>query len=265
LNAQDFPLYGAERRGAPVTAFTRVSDGDILERGYIFDPDISVVMDESLLDDPLANPLAGLRRGGVLLVNTRRSAEAYRRTREDITILTVDLTDLALKVLGRPVLSAASAAAAARVLSIAEASLQRAVADELEEIGVGGGLAAKNLELAGLIYAKLKPMRLETRELGAAETLVPLSVIVSGSGSEDAVSTGNSYLRRTGDWRTYRPVIDYARCTDCMVCYAYCPESAMSVKDDGRISIDYDNCKGCLICVTECPLRAIVKQQEGVA
>lgn len=48
LYAQDFPIYGAERRGAPVVAFTVVSEEPILERGYIFDPDILLISDETL-------------------------------------------------------------------------------------------------------------------------------------------------------------------------------------------------------------------------
>ena len=67
LSVQDFPLYGAERRGAPVTAFTRISDHAITERGYIFDPDLVAVVDETLLGDPLARPLEGVRWGGVVL------------------------------------------------------------------------------------------------------------------------------------------------------------------------------------------------------
>lgn len=262
LNVQDFPLYGAERRGAPVTAFTRISDGEILERGYVFDPDVSVVMDESLLDDVVADPIAGLRKGGVLLVNTPHAPGAVIRARNDMTVSTVDLTSLALKVLGKPILSAASAAAAARILSIPEESLLKAVAEELGEIGIGEDLVAKNIELAKVVYAELKPAKLETTEAAADEALVPMTVILSGNGSQEITSPGNSFLRRTGDWRTFRPVIDYAKCTDCMVCYVYCPESAMSVGENGRVTIDYDNCKGCMICLTECPLKAIAKEQE---
>ena len=36
--AQDFPIYGAERRGAPIMAFTRLSNNPILERGIIANP-----------------------------------------------------------------------------------------------------------------------------------------------------------------------------------------------------------------------------------
>ncbi len=260
---QDFPIYGAERRGAPVTAFTRFSDEEITERGFIFGPDVVAVMDDSLFSDLLANPLSGLRKGGAVLANTTRPAAEVCPERNDVKVTRVDLTGEALKVLGKPVLSAGIAAAVARMASIGEVSLMKAVADELHEAGLSEEMVSKNLEIAKTFYRSLEPMEFNTEELEAAVTLVPLEVVVAGEGREDILRPGNSAVRHTGDWRTYRPVIDYERCTDCMICYAYCPESAMTVGADGKVHIDYDNCKGCMICMTECPLKAISQVREG--
>jgi pyruvate ferredoxin oxidoreductase gamma subunit len=262
FSVQDFPLYGAERRGAPVAAFTRFSDREITERGFIFSPDVIGLMDESLLDDPLANPFAGLRKGGVAIVNTTRQAKDLRIDRNDVSIITLDLSGMALKTLGKPILSAGIAAAVARVVSISEDSLLSAVEQELKDVGLEKDLVNRNVELAWRVYSSLKPLVLNTEELVTSEKLVPFAFVVEGSGSEDILAAGNSPLRGTGDWRTFRPIIDYARCTDCMICYAYCPESALAVGADGRLHIDYDNCKGCMICMTECPLKAITQQME---
>jgi pyruvate ferredoxin oxidoreductase gamma subunit len=259
---QDFPLYGAERRGAPVTAFTRFSDEEITERGFIFTPDIVALMDDSLADDPLANPFGGLRKGGLALVNSVKPSSAYCPDRKDVSVTTVDLTTRALNRLGKAVLSAAIAAAVARTVGISEKSLIAAVVEELRDIGLTEELVKKNVELAASVYAELQPVELHTEEIESRDKLVPLALVVSGEGREDILRTGNSALRHTGDWRTYRPVVDYARCTDCMICYGYCPESAMSIGEDGRIHIDYDNCKGCMICLVECPLRAISQVRE---
>ena len=57
--SQDFPLYGAERRGAPIVASTRISPKPILEREPISITDLLLVGDESLLEDPQAAPLCG--------------------------------------------------------------------------------------------------------------------------------------------------------------------------------------------------------------
>ena len=262
-SAQDFPIYGAERRGAPVTAFTRFADDEVTERGFIFSPDLVAVMDDSLIVDPMANPFAGLRKGGVAVVNTTKAPASVLPERKDVTVTTVDLTGQALKILGKPILSAGIAAAAARISGIGKKALLTAVSEELTEIGLSAEMIEKNVEFASAIYGELAPATLNTEELVSKEELVPLAVVVAGEGIEVVTNTGNAYLRHTGNWRTFRPAIDYARCTDCMICYAYCPESAMSISEDGRVKIDYDNCKGCMICMTECPLKAVSQTREG--
>jgi pyruvate ferredoxin oxidoreductase gamma subunit len=261
---QDFPIYGAERRGAPVASFTRFSDSEITERGFIFSPDVVALMDDSLLADPLANPFGGLRRGGCAVVNTKMDADSVIPGRKDVRVLTLDLTGQALKTLGKPVLSAGIAAAVARASGISEKAFVDGLVEELREVGLSEDMVKKNIALAAEVYAEVEPLALKTEELEAKDALVPLALVVSGNGMEDVLNTGNSAIRHTGNWRTYRPTIDYAKCTDCMICYAYCPESAMSVGENGRVKIDYDNCKGCMICLTECPLRAIGETWEGL-
>lgn len=260
--AQDFPIYGAERRGAPVTAFTRFSKEEITERGFVFSPDISAVMDDSLVTDPMANPFAGIRKGGVAVINTTKPKGSFLSDRGDVTVAPIDLTGQALQILGKPILSAGIAAAVSGVSGIREEALVSAVVDELREIGLSPELAQKNVEFAKAVYGELSPVELRTTEMTTNEALIPLALVISESGIEKVTRTGNSFLRHTGNWRTFRPIIDYAKCTDCMICYAYCPESAMSVGQDGRVKIDYDNCKGCMICITECPLKAVSQIRE---
>jgi pyruvate ferredoxin oxidoreductase gamma subunit len=260
---QDFPIYGAERRGAPVAAFTRFSDRAVTERGFVFSPDVVAVMDDSLISDPFVGPFVGLRKGGVAIVNTTGPAESMLPGRDDVTVLAVDLTGQALKVFGKPVLSSGMAAAVARVSGIREDAFLAGLAEELHDIGISDEVAEKNRLLSADIYKQLRPMELQTVELSPTEKLVPLEAVVAGGGIEAVTHTGNSARRHTGNWRAYRPTIDYARCTNCMICYSYCPESAMSLREDGKVVIDYDNCKGCMICLTECPLRAIGQVREG--
>ena len=77
---------------------------------------------------------------------------------------------------------------------------------------------------------------------------------------------GNSARRLTGGWRVYKPVVDEGRCIGCLLCWAYCPDSAVTVVDRGGrvvVSIDYGHCKGCGICAEECPVKAISMAEEG--
>lgn len=75
--------------------------------------------------------------------------------------------------------------------------------------------------------------------------------------------TSRNFL--TGSWRTERPVLDLDRCTHCMLCWLYCPDSSI-LAVGGRITgIDLDHCKGCGICAAVCPAKAhaIIMAAEG--
>ncbi|MEZ0393722.1 MAG: 4Fe-4S binding protein [Desulfurococcaceae archaeon] len=61
---------------------------------------------------------------------------------------------------------------------------------------------------------------------------------------------------KTGSWRVLKPVIDYNKCTKCMLCWLYCPDMAI-VWDGENVVVNYDYCKGCGICEHECPVKAI--------
>lgn len=63
-----FPMYGFERRGMPVIAFTRIADKPIMEKTQIYTPDSLMVIDPSLLALPTL--FTGLKPGGVLILNS---------------------------------------------------------------------------------------------------------------------------------------------------------------------------------------------------
>lgn len=91
---QAFPEFGPERSGAPMRAYNRISDEEILVHSGVYEPDIVVVIDETLLDSE--RPTEGLKPEGVLLVNTPCSAEEIRaRTRFPGKIVTVDADRIA--------------------------------------------------------------------------------------------------------------------------------------------------------------------------
>jgi 2-oxoacid:acceptor oxidoreductase delta subunit (pyruvate/2-ketoisovalerate family) len=63
---------------------------------------------------------------------------------------------------------------------------------------------------------------------------------------------------RTGNYRTgVRPEADTALCVDCLLCWLYCPDSAILVEGTHFAGIDLDVCKGCEICAEVCPTGAI--------
>lgn len=96
---QAFPSFGAERRGAPVTAFVRIAPEPILARSQVRQPGALIIQDDSLLHIP--GTAAGLRPGGPVLVNAPEDS-ATLKARHGLDILALPATALALEYLGRP-------------------------------------------------------------------------------------------------------------------------------------------------------------------
>jgi pyruvate ferredoxin oxidoreductase delta subunit len=71
----------------------------------------------------------------------------------------------------------------------------------------------------------------------------------------------------TGDWRTERPERDEEKCSHCLICWIYCPDSAIIIEQGKIKKIDLDYCKGCGICAEVCPpkIKAIkmVRERRG--
>ncbi len=78
LWAQAFPEYGPERSGAPVKAFTRIDSKEIRLHCGVYQPDLVVVLDPTLLASKEVGVVEGLKRRGMLLVNSTESAERLR-------------------------------------------------------------------------------------------------------------------------------------------------------------------------------------------
>jgi len=67
---------------------------------------------------------------------------------------------------------------------------------------------------------------------------------------------------KTGDWRSEKPVWDESKCTNCLICWVFCPDSAIIFKDGKMSGMNFDYCKGCGICAKECPFDAIKMEIE---
>jgi len=100
LNCQAFPAFGAERRGAPVTAFVRIGSKPIRRRNQVREPAFLIVQDQSLLHEP--GLTEGLLPGGGVLVNSNKTSdEITREYGREMTALPASA--LAQEIFGRPV------------------------------------------------------------------------------------------------------------------------------------------------------------------
>lgn len=264
--AQDFPLYGAERRGAPIAAFTRISKEPVLERGVIAEPDIVIVMDETLLDDPLASPLSGVKEGSIVFINTTHSnAEVKARYKIAAQVITLDLTKIGLEMLERAVLSTLAGGVASKLTGLGEDSLKKSVEKETSEIITDRALIEKNIEAAIYCFNAIEPVRAGFNPAPAIFKGSPVMSVPFEPATVSAPSintAGNTPLRKTGNWRLFKPVWDYEKCTKCMACVARCPDGCIAVNEDCFPCTDYENCKGCMICAEECPVKAIIAERE---
>ncbi len=126
--AQAFPEFGPERRGAPVRAYLRISDRYIFRRDPVREPLAVAVLDPSLI--LVEDVLAGLRGGGIVVVNTRSGEVAARvkDSRPDVDVYAVDAEAIAMEVLGRPVVNTAVLGAFVRATGmVAPGSVRRAI------------------------------------------------------------------------------------------------------------------------------------------
>ncbi len=74
---------------------------------------------------------------------------------------------------------------------------------------------------------------------------------------------GSSKKYKTGEWRTYKPAIDLAKCIKCGQCWMVCPDASIfQRKQDGKYEINHAYCKGCLLCEKVCPVKAIDHELE---
>lgn len=116
---QAMPEYGPERTGAPLKAYTRVSDQPIEVHNSIKTPDIVVVLDETLLD--IVDVLEGIKDDGVVILNTAMSvADARKKLNalESVKVAVVNASDIALSTIKRDIPNTPICGALAKVTGV---------------------------------------------------------------------------------------------------------------------------------------------------
>ncbi|MCX5861492.1 MAG: 2-oxoacid:acceptor oxidoreductase family protein [Desulfomonile sp.] len=100
--ATAFPSFGPERRGAPVVAFARVDDKPVRIRSKVYNPDVVIVLDPSLVE--ISNPVEGLHEKGILIINsTQDPATIRKRLSYNGRLAVVDASLIAKEVIGLPI------------------------------------------------------------------------------------------------------------------------------------------------------------------
>ena len=149
---QSFPEFGPERMGAPVTAFTRISTEPIRIHCAVYEPDVVVVLDPSLLKSvPVAS---GVKKDGVIIVN---SSDDLSKVRESLktdkgTLWTIPATQIALRILGMPITNTAMLGTVARATAVVSLeSVERIIKERFRP-----DLAEKNFAVVKEAYQEAR-------------------------------------------------------------------------------------------------------------
>jgi pyruvate ferredoxin oxidoreductase gamma subunit len=267
LYAQGFPNFGAERRGAPVMAFLRVSDSQIFLRERIEKPDVVVVLDSSLIGLPEVTE--GLAPGKKLIINaSKNQRKNFEHLEEKYVVCLVDASQIAMDTIGLPITNTA-------IIGSLVKATELITLDSLSEPFRKrfGKLSAKNIDAMLKAYEQTEVLGYRASENDEAadsetdyqqyiqgEALYPWPEVEIGC---DVNQPGNSRDFLTGNWRTGSyPLMDKDKCISCGICWIMCPEIAFKQNEDGSYTWSGDYCKGCGICVTTCSKKALSMEVE---
>ena len=119
-HVQSFPEFTPERMGAPVRAYTRISDEPIDVHSGIYEPDVVVVLDPTLVK--AVNVLDGLSEKGVLVVNERGTPNQVRTVNNIVgrDLWTVPATDLSVALIGRNIPNTAMLGATVKATGVVQ-------------------------------------------------------------------------------------------------------------------------------------------------
>jgi len=158
LYAQGFPYFGAERRGAPVMAFARLSDKPIMRHGMFSEADVLVVLDSKLAEIGVLQSVQ-VRSGGYVIVN---APEGYTvdpskySVGENVKFYAVDAVNIAIRnnlvVAGWPVVNTSMLGALAKATNLVSIdSVVKAIRTYF-----GGRLGEVNANAAKQAYGETK-------------------------------------------------------------------------------------------------------------
>lgn len=293
-----FPSFGPERRGAPMRAFTKISDAPIGDRSAIQQADYVVYLDDTLLAEGWEREL---KPGGRVLVNSVHSFD-------DPRIVSIDANGIATAELGRPIPNTA-------LLGGLAALCPRIDADDLKT-AIEGYMPEKlheaNKRVVDVAQRSVLESEVQRRsaqqEGGAEATVESQPKTAAGAPAaqparrrpqaiptlrenpelrpEDFARTtcfeAGHLVDKNAGWRNQRPVVDAAACTGCLQCYLHCPDGAVfkpaadessaegealapGALPTAAVAIDLDFCKGCGICARICRFGALRMVPESEA
>ena len=129
LQAQAFPSFGVERTGAPVESYVRLDDQPIILREQIYQPNVLIIQDVSLLDN--VDVTMGADKKTIIIINTAKTKENLKINLPKANIYTIDATKIALEIIGKNIVNTVILGAFAKITGLVDlSSLKQAIQEK---------------------------------------------------------------------------------------------------------------------------------------
>ncbi|KXA96912.1 hypothetical protein AKJ37_04135 [candidate division MSBL1 archaeon SCGC-AAA259I09] len=140
-HVQSIPFFAAERRGAPVKAFARISDDEIYTREPVSRPDIIVSIDRTIWKQ--VDLTEGVKDSSIFFLDSRKNSEEVKKNLGiNNEVYTTDARSIAMRVLNRPITNTTILGAlASRLNFVSLDSVKKAINERFD-----GEIAKKNIE-----------------------------------------------------------------------------------------------------------------------
>ncbi len=153
--AQAFPEYGPERRGAPVVAFTRISDKEIKGHYGIRSPDVVVVLDPTLIESPRVKE--GITEKTKIIVNTSLPPdEIKKKLKINCDIRTIDASGISERIFGKNFPNTPMLGALMKVVDLLPFDRFISSIEKRLKAKFKGDLIKKNIEAIKKAYEEVK-------------------------------------------------------------------------------------------------------------
>jgi len=251
---QSFPDFGAEKRGAPVVVFNRISNEKIDDASQPSEVDAAVLLDTSLISSceiPVKTILEGLKKNGILLVNTPQ--KALKMSTNSAKVFAVNASEIAIAEIGKDIPNVPILGALIRILNLAKLEnfsqkLEKKLAKNLPAEIVTGNLRAfkRGFEEVREIKSGKNGVKKTCEKLPDWKE-IPNGAVVRDAGNSERYDTGN-WSRQTCEWNA-------KTCIDCRLCWSVCPHAAVKIVNGKTAGVDAQKCTACGLCVAVCPTK----------
>ena len=152
--SQAFPYFGVERSGAPVEAYTRLSNEKIFVRQHVYNPDFVLVLDPSLIK--AVDVTEGLKKNGLIIVNSNKNPKDLG-LKGSFRLYCIDITKTALEIIGKPFVNIAALGSFAGLSGeVSLEALDRAIEQRFES---SPKVAELNKKACARLFEEAKKMK----------------------------------------------------------------------------------------------------------